>query len=1006
MAAQVQLSNHDNGPNDIRTTSDVIETLIKAGADINDVDFDGNTPFLDAVESSGHFTSLKIRLQLILKFGGLATATNHRGQTALHKVAALCNSDSSHYALRGVPERIDFLLQESLGLDLHARDNEGMMPIHIAALTSDTNVWKFVQAGAEIEAKADDLRTPLHFAANAAQCNAVGILCQWYKEKYCTVDQTDETARTALHYASLSGSSECVYYLLKAGADLNIKDHYGLTPLHVAAEHQIDTAKLRKQRKYEKIPYWKNVISGMHSLFPYMDTRKDSLFHKTKWNMSLAIRQEGEARLVQNVVRLLLSAGADTAVCDKSGQTPYDVAMFLNNEEMVEVLTPVQQSTDTHNSLAQQWYISRTSSAEEIVRSLNIEDIDAYTLLHTAICLRNEALLDALLKTGVDPKALGPDSLTPVHTIAHFGLTSMMKIIALHAKDLNVFSPPLLHVAASREQSNVQMIDLLLELGVKVSASYEEVDDERRRSTGAPVPSYAVAHILATGQQWWNTSALESLCKAGADLEMTDGNGNTALQCSLNGKRCGSWGPGFWRDETLEVLLRYGANVNALSPDNGATPLNAALESRRGRKVIQKLLNAGADITMGKVPAIFEAIESEEPEAAIAVLDAGADVNAVYLPEQPKKYGKGPKIETPILSAALSDGLSLRNREADRRSSREEIMTLLIQRGANPLLELQDGKTTVIHEIAYYHGLIAPILRGGVDLEIRDSQNRTPLLAACTPVEHSWRGTEDESTSCELILAGADIHAIDSDGSTPLHLAVKSGLFKTSTLLLENGASASAANEAGLSPLYYALCRDHRTQLKFAKALLAAGADPLITGCNGETPLHLLAPSLMRVSPSDGPESKEYIATSALNGQRDETDYFAELSSLHQLFVDKGWDRNCRDYLGNTPLFPYVKETKPRNDYCCVEPPAEKNVRKMFEEHDIFAVNDEGETLLHIIASRQEGYGAEDDGVWLFKELLARGLDPRKENKKRLSALDVAAACGKEGILALFAREE
>jgi ankyrin repeat protein len=199
---------------------------------INDVDFDGNTPFHDAVESSGHFTAVKMRLNAILKFGGVANTLNHRGQNALHKVAGY----------KGVAERIDFLLQERLGLDLHAQDNEGIMPIHIAAATSEVNTWKFVQAGADIKAQANDGRSPLHFAAGVAQSNVVGLLCKLYTEKSLPVDQRDETGRTALHYAICSGNSECAYYLLEAGANPNVKDKEGLKPLHAAAEHRIGTA--------------------------------------------------------------------------------------------------------------------------------------------------------------------------------------------------------------------------------------------------------------------------------------------------------------------------------------------------------------------------------------------------------------------------------------------------------------------------------------------------------------------------------------------------------------------------------------------------------------------------------------------------------------------------------------------------------------------------------------------------------------------------------------------
>ncbi|KAH9210814.1 putative ankyrin repeat domain protein [Leptodontidium sp. 2 PMI_412] len=968
LIAQVELANYDHGSKDIQTTSEVIKSLIKAGGDINGVDFDGNTPFMDAVESNGYFSALKIRLESILKFGGMANTSNHRGQTALHKVAALTDFDSRHHAHGDVPKRIDFLLQHSI------------MAIHIAASTSEINTWKF----------ADDYRTPLHFAAGAAQSNSVGLLCKLYGEKSGTVDQRDENGR----------NSECVYYLLQSGASPNAKDNQRLTPLHLAAQHQIDTANIRNQRKFAKISYHNEVSSGMLNLSPYMDMRKESPFHKTNSNLSLAICQDTESRIIQDVARLLLSAGADPTACDKSGQTPYDVAIFLNNEDMVNVLSPVRQKNDTEISLADQWYSVRSASAEEIVRTINVEGADAYTLLQTAIVLRNESVLDALLKAGVDPATPGPAALTPVHIIAHFGLISMMKIVASHV-DLNTFSPSLIHVAASREQSNIQMIDLLIELGVDVSSPYQEVDDERRRSTGDPIPSYAAAHILAMGERWWNISALESLCKAGADLEMPDGDGNTVLQCALNGKKSGSWGPGFWRNETLEVLLRHDANVNAVSPDSGSTPLTACLESRRGRKLVQKLLDAGADINLGRVPAIFEAIESEDPEATAAILDAGGDFNAIYSPEKPKKYGQGPKVETPLLSAALKDGFSFRNTDAERRCAREEIIAVLLERGGNPLLELQDGKTTVLHEIAYCHGLIAPILKTEIDLEVKDSQHRTPLLAACGPVEGSWRRTEDESTPRELILAGANIHITDAAGSTPLHLAVQAGLFETTSLLLEKGAFPSAKNNAELSPLSYALKSHYQSQLKFAKVLLSAGAEHLFTGPNGESPLHLLAPSLMYLSPANGAEFRERVYQS-----NDKTDYLAEINDLYQQFVDHGCDRNARDHLGNTPLFPYVKEIKHRNDYWLVEPPAEEDVRKMFESHDVLAVNDEGDTLLHAVASRQEGDQSEGDGVWLFKELMVWGVDPKKENKKGASALDIAAACGKQAILEIFAREE
>jgi ankyrin repeat protein len=1005
------MSNEDGGEKDIKKTLNVIQCLIRAGANINAADYAGNTPFHDAIEWDCYWRSVQINLKSILKAGGVATKSNHRGQTALHMAAAL-KSDSQYHISNGFPSRLDFLLQQDLAIDLHARDDEGIMAIHLAASTSDINTWQLTRAGADLQAQTLDGRTPLHFAAKAAQSNVVGLLCQLYREESWAIDQKDANSRTPLHEAACSGNSECVYFLLQSGADPNVKDKQGQTPLHAAAEHHGDTGKLRQLRKYEKLPYWEDPPRGKRRLAAYLDVKRG--VSNAQSRLSLAIGQEEEARIIQDVVRLLLSAGADPAAFDKFEHTAYDVAVMLGSEAVVDVLLPRRQEVPSEtkaaslNPLADRWCSTRTIHAQDIVKSINTDDIKLHTLLETAICLKNEAVVEAVLRAGADPTTITADGLTAMHTVAHWGLTSMMKIMSSYVVDMNTFSPPLLHAAARRELSNIQMVDLLIKLGVNVDALYQEKATKYHNS-GSPIPSYTTMHIFAAGELWWHVSALQSLCGAGADMELTDGDGKTALQCALSGNRSGYCGTGFWRDQTLEVLLTQGANINALSPDNGSTPLIAALESKRGAKLIQKLLDRGANISLGKLPALFAAIESEDPEATAAILEAGADFNAIYRPEYAKRYNSGPKSETPLLAAARKDGNMAVG--TDIANSRASIMTLLLQHGSNPVMELNHGETTVLHEIAYFSGLLGPILKAGVDLEINDRQGRTPLLVACSPIDASYLTVEGEYAAQELIRAGANIHATDNAGSTPLHLAAASGLGQTTSLLISHGASVSATNNAGLTPLYYALSYpNYIKKFQTIRTLLSAGADPLVTGSNGETALHLLAPSLIYLSPADGPDARELRYQT-----RDQTDYFAEFIQLYQRFVEAGCDRNARDNFGNTPLFPYVAEVKPRNEILGTVPPAGRDIKRMFEQHDVFAVNDEGDTLLHVAAGRKgddKGYRyyrerpSDRVSVTLFRELMERGLDPRRENKRGLSALDVAAACGKEGVLGLFGRED
>ena len=49
--------------------------------------------------------------------------------------------------------------------------------------------------------------------------------------------------------------------------------------------------------------------------------------------------------------------------------------------------------------------------------------------------------------------------------------------------------------------------------------------------------------------------------------------------------------------------------------------------------------------------------------------------------------------------------------------------------------------------------------------------------------------------------------------------------------------------------------------------------------------------------------------------------------------------------------------------------------KAMFADHDIFAVNGEGETLLHAIAGREETFQCQKDALELFKRLMEMGLD-------------------------------
>jgi uncharacterized protein len=99
----------------------------------------------------------------------------------------------------------------------------------------------------------------------------------------------------------------------------------------------------------------------------------------------------------------------------------------------------------------------------------------------------------------------------------------------------------------------------------------------------------------------------------------------------------------------------------------------------------------------------------------------------------------------------------------------------------------------------------------------------------------------DSTAALALIAAGADVNAVDGDGSTPLHWAAHHGDLELTKALLAKGASVRAATRIGaMTPLFLAARNGHAPVVS---ALLSAGASAVEANSNGTTVLMVAAAS-------------------------------------------------------------------------------------------------------------------------------------------------------------------
>ena len=762
-----------------------------------------------------------------------------------------------HTAARlGKEDIIDVLVRSGAIIDLPTAAVEKYTALHIAAYNGRLEIARLlVQLGAQVDLRCENGRTALRLAAAEGYANIAEFLISQGADP----NTQDSVAATPLHAAASLNRKSAVSVLVNAGADITLEDNHGCTPIHEALK--------RKDVELLKLVLSKNpsAINQLSAEPPLTVACKLQSYEVAKF--------------------LLAEMKANPNVQNKEHLTPLALASLLENISLMELL--VQHGADPFlvsphfgsvlHITAREGKLNATKKLLEFNVPCDLRDNDNYTPLRDAILKGQHETAEALLKAGASIKLATPPGKLPVlHVAARSNDVKMLQILidyncdvydtpadgstALHHAANSGANDAVLFLCSKTELINVRSkqgitplyssvrqrnFDISMQilmynpdvnicsfrghspllLCIDFNGPLELVKQLVLRKAEIHYPY----EVNSEGRPVLK-SPIELACRKGQAAilrELLQANTDFLYQCQphlhhlllFSTVDSGSV-------ETVEVLLHYGVDPNAMVTNESITVLLKACFERK-TDMVQALINGGAyaDMPAGEegVTPLIVACENDFIELVDILVTKG---------------GVNRKLKSNGYTA-LHKVASVGNPQAAE---------LLISSGAEVDIQSHDGFTPLhVAASAGNQEVIEVLLRHNANLNIQDGALTTPIMRAVQDRHPEVaRRLVEAAANLELRAVNGihllhfaafvgDVHTIevasekkicfnvqDDNGATPLHLAAEAGSPKVVETLISGGASVNIVDNEDHSPLHSAVNNDH---VEVAELLMKNGAN-------------------------------------------------------------------------------------------------------------------------------------------------------------------------------------
>ena len=482
-------------------------------------------------------------------------------------------------------DAVTFLVER--GANVYLRDEDGYTALHCACMFAYVGdiLGCLIENGADVNARTNEDCTPLMTACDYGYSSeAVKFLI----EHGANVDHQDWNGQTAVHYAvncNSYSSIDALSCLIENGADVNARTYDGRTPLMIAtARGYIKVAMYlidHGAEVHDRTEALHNVVHCSCSdpssceILSCMIENGGDVTAQTFGNSTplMTAAEKGQIKVVTYLIEHVRGAPYYVNLQDDNGKTALHHAVQCFDPISCEILGCLIEHGGDVNCRAYDNCTPLMIAAErgqmklvtfliEHGANLDCRDKDDQTALHYAVCGSDVSceILSYLIENGAEVNAFTRRDNTPLMLACKYGHLNAVSSLIEHGAKVNLqdaIGNTAVYYALSCSNASPEVLSRLMRDRAAVNSACT-------RDNGTP---------LMIACQYGHMNAVSVLIEHGANMDLQDKNGDTALHYAVSAG-------------AVDTLLDLGAlHLIPVCNKHGLTPLLQASNRRNGEKV-------------------------------------------------------------------------------------------------------------------------------------------------------------------------------------------------------------------------------------------------------------------------------------------------------------------------------------------------------------------------------------------------------------------------------------